>query len=153
MLLFKCLLSLSLSLHPSLPRSQPTSSVFFFFTTPTPILPPILCLPPFHCSPPFLSSPPPPHSTCQGSHSPFSSLAPIPSFGSGICLELRQGRLYRKGVSKSADFFFFFSNPPIPQPFILELPSGVPHVHFLPAAEIRPRCALHWGSPGNSGAF
>lgn len=122
---------------------SPSSSVALVFFT----LLLQFSFPPFYL-PPFLSSFP---------------VLPTPSFGTlfpPLSLSLPSSQLWiwrytwsrgrvgfkRKGVSETAFFSPLFSS-------YLELPSGVPRVRFLPAAETKPLSALGLGSPGSTGAF
>lgn len=123
---------------PLLPSQPTTSPLLFFFTTPTLILPPSAC--PLSSAALLLSCPPHPPPLLSARRFPLSLFPPL----SLSCSQLWIWRMHRAEAGLalkkrrawtanflSLFFFFFF-------PSYLELPSGVPYVRFLPAAETKP---------------
>lgn len=101
-----------------------------FFTTSTLILLPSLPLAPF---PLFLSCPPNPLLLQRS----LASTLPFPPLQLSV-VDLVRGRVGSKEKACLKQQFFSISFFLLSS--YLELPSGVPHVNFLPAAETKPSC-------------
>lgn len=101
MLLFECSL-------PLLPSQPTTSSLLFFFTTPTLILPPSAC--PFSSALLFSCSPHP----LFAQHWLVPTLSFPPSYSRLWIWRMQRaeaGLALKKGVPETADFFLFFFPP------------------------------------------